>query len=135
MSEVFFLAVIAMLLAAFSLSYAFYLNSELNRLKRDQQRGRLLNQMTECTTVIGKIMQDMNQYEEYSRTAFGDNPQDIPNLTETLIKIENLRASFSDYTQETSMEKLQEATGQIDKVLALMKSIAAKSPRLQAGKH
>ena len=135
MSEVFFVSVIAILIAVFSLSYAFYLSNELARLKRDLQRGRLLNQMTECTIVIGRIMQDMSQYEEYSNTAFGDNPQDVPNLTETLAKIENLRASFSDYTQETSIEKLQEATGQIDKVLALMKGIAAKSPRLQEGKH
>jgi len=132
--EAFFLSVIAILLAAFSLSYAFYINSQFTRLQRDQQRGRLLNQMAECTATIDKIMEDMNRYEEYSRNAFGNNPQDTPNLTDTLTKIESLRVSFSDYSQDTPIEKLHEATGQIEKVLTLMKSIAAKSPRLQTKK-
>ena len=130
--DAFFLSVIALLVAAISLAYTLYINRQYKQLKRDQQRTRLLNRMTECTLVINGIMEDMSHYEDYSRNAFGDNPQDIPDLGDTLIKVENLRSSFSDYSQETPVEKLLEATLQIEKVLGLMRGIAARSPRLSS---
>jgi len=75
----------------------------------------------------------MGRYEDYGRNAFGDDPQDVPDLRETLNKVEALRSSFSDYSHETPVEKLVQATAQIEKVLGLMRGIAAKSPRLHSG--
>lgn len=131
--DAFIIALIALLLAAGSLAYAIHSSRHIRQLERDQQRTRLLNRMTECTVIINQIMEDMGRYEDYGRKAFGDNPQDIPDLTETLQKVENLHASFSDYNQETTLEQLAQATTQIEKVLALMKNVAAKSPRLHSG--
>jgi len=89
--------------------------------------------MTECTVVISTIMEDMGRYEDYGRNAFGDNPQDFPNLSDTLNRVESLRSSFSDYSHKTPVDQLVQATGHIEKVLDLMRGIAAKSPRLQSG--
>ncbi|MCW8963071.1 MAG: hypothetical protein OQL16_04680 [Gammaproteobacteria bacterium] len=128
-----FISVIAMLFAAVALAYALNINSQYKQLRRDLHRTRLLNRMTECTVVIGNIMEDMGRYEDYGRNAFGDDPQDVPDLRETLNKVEALRSSFSDYSHETPVEKLVQATGQIEKVLGLMRGVAAKSPRLHSG--
>ena len=89
--------------------------------------------MTDCSLIIRKILQDMGQYESFMQAAFGDNPKDIPDLNDTLAKIESLKNSFTDYEQETSLEKLQEATEHIEKVYRLMQNIANKSPAPSAG--
>lgn len=133
MSDVFFLSVIATIVAATSLSINFYLISQNNQLKRDVLRTRLLSRMTECSIIIHKIMQDLEQYQGFSQIAFGNDPDNIPDLDATLAKIEKLKGGFSDYSQNTPLEKLVEAAEHIEKVLALMQSIAAKSPRVVGG--
>ena len=129
------LAVIAILVATASISYAFFLHSRYQQLQRDHQRTRLLGRMTDCSIVIRKVLRDMEQYKDFTQVAFGDDPNDIPDLNDTLRKIENLKNSFSDYEQDTPLEKLQEATDHIDKVFRLMKNIAAKSPATASGPH
>ena len=126
------ISLIALLVATVSLAYTLYINRRYKQLRRDQHRTRLLNRMTECTVVISTIMEDMGRYEEYGRNAFGNDPQDVPNLPDTLNKVEALRSSFSDYSQETPIDNLLQANGQIEKVLGLMRGIAAKSPRLHS---
>ena len=133
MSDVFFLSVIATILAATSLSINFYLISQNNQLKRDALRTRLLSRMTECSIIIHTIMQDLNQYEGFSQIAFGNDPDNIPDLDATLAKIERLKSGFSDYSQNTQLDKLMEAADHIEKILALMQNIAAKSPRVANG--
>ena len=133
MSDVLFLSVIATILAATSLSINFYLINQNNQLKRDALRTRLLSRMTECSIVIHQIMQDLNQYEGYSQIAFGNDPDNIPDLDATLNKIEGLKGGFSDYSHNTRLEKLVEAADHIEKILALMQNIAAKSPRVASG--
>ena len=133
MSNYQLLSIISILLAALSLSYVFFLHSRYQQLRRDHQRTRLLGRMTDCSLIIRKILQDMGQYESFMQAAFGDNPKDIPDLNDTLAKIESLKNSFTDYEQETSLEKLQEATDHIEKVYRLMQNIANKSPAPSAG--
>jgi hypothetical protein len=128
MSNAFFLSVIATILAATSLSINIYLLSQNQQLRRDVLRTRLLSRMTECSFVIRRVMQDLNQYEGFSSIAFGNDPANIPDLDATLAKIERLKAGFSDYSQDTRLEKLLEATDHIEKILALMQNVAAKSP-------
>ena len=133
MTDTTILATLSILIAAAALSYSFFLHSRYQQLRRDHQRTRLLGRMTDCSFIIRKILQDMSQYESFIQAAFGDNPKDIPDLNDTLAKIESLKNSFTDYEQETSLEKLQEATEHIEKVYRLMQNIANKSPAPSAG--
>jgi hypothetical protein len=133
MTNAFFLAAIATIIAATSLSITLYLAAQHQQLKRDLLRTRVLNRMTECSIVIHRILQDMNRYENFTHIAFGDDPGNIPDLDETLSKIEQLKSGFSDYAQDTPIEKLTEASDHIEKVLSLMQGIAAKSPGNRQG--
>lgn len=94
-------------------------------------RTRLLGRLSDCSHLIRLIIKDLDQYPGYTEIAFGDNPADIPDLPTTLAKIEGLSTSFSDYDQETGMDKLTEAMDHIEKIHALMRTIAAKSPAIK----
>ena len=131
MTDSFLISVSAAIVAATSLSITIYLAGQYRQLRRDLLRTRLLSRMTECGIIIQQIMRDMERYENFRMTAFGDNPENIPDLDETLIKIEHLKNGFSDYSQETPLVKLIEASDHIEKVLSLMQGIAAKSPGMR----
>jgi hypothetical protein len=131
MTDSFLISVSAAIVAATSLSITIYLAGQYRQLRRDLLRTRLLSRMTECGIIIQQIMRDMERYENFRMIAFGDNPENIPDLDETLIKIEHLKNGFSDYSQDTPLVKLIEASDHIEKVLSLMQGIAAKSPGMR----